>query len=69
VIRFEACAKENPEIGTGMENHIQGSKNGGDDEMVVFFGGTCQGAIEDSKHLKLSMKSLATEMMKSKIRA
>jgi hypothetical protein len=35
--------------------------------MVIFFGEVDPGAIEDSKHFKLSMKSLPTEMMESKI--
>jgi hypothetical protein len=38
-----------------VEGHIQGSKDGGDHEMVIFFGEANLRAIEDRKRLKLAL--------------
>jgi hypothetical protein len=44
--------EENMEADHGVASHLQGGKSGGDDEMVIFFGGGDLRAAEDRKHMK-----------------
>jgi hypothetical protein len=45
-----------------VETYIQGSKNGRDDEMAVFFGEVDPRAIEDRKRLKLTRIRASNEL-------
>jgi hypothetical protein len=55
--------EENMEANQGMENYLQGGKNGRDDEMIIFFGEGDPRAVEDRKHIKIILENHHTEML------
>jgi hypothetical protein len=50
--RGQSCVEKNIQVVYGMEDY-QGSEDGGDDEMVAFFGAVNPEAIADQGRLKL----------------
>jgi hypothetical protein len=54
--KCQGGAEKDIKADAGMGANYQGVENGGDEEMVVFFGTADPRAIEDRKQLKLTMK-------------